>query len=74
MDDKKLKDEVKNAKRYSLRDNTPDEIVEDFFASEEQAKLDALEAEGFELVGILDKNSTPEEELAIFEKLADGME
>ncbi len=74
MDDKKLMDEVKNAKRYSLRDNTPDEIVEDFFASEEQAKLDALEAEGFELVGILDKNSTPEDEDALFERLVDGME
>ena len=47
---------------------------EDVLAAEEQAQLDVLEAEGFELVGILDKDSTPEEEEALFNKLVEGME
>ncbi len=57
-----------NVKYYDMKDNTPDEIMDDYFATEEEAESQALKDAGFEEVGTYDPNN-PEERDAVWEKL-----
>ena len=72
MDDKKkLMEEAKDAKYYSLKDTTPDEIVEDIFASEEEAERKAIENDGYVYAGKFDANTSDEELDTLFAHMAD---
>lgn len=70
---KKEKEEF-NTKYYSIKDVTPEEMVEDFLASKELEEKEALEEDGWEYVGYIDKNSTPEDHEKLIDALIEGME
>lgn len=69
----KKKEEELNVKYYSLKDVTPKEMVEDFLFSKEQAEKEALEEEGWEMVGVISGDSSEERD-ELIEKLAADME
>ena len=71
---KPTKKEESNAKYYKVSEMTPEEMVEDFFYQQEKAEHDALIEDGWEVVGVTDKNTTPEELDELFDKLADDMD
>ena len=57
-------------KYYDMKDNTPDEIMEDYFATDEEEESQALKDAGLVEVGTYDPNN-PEERDAVFNKLMD---
>lgn len=63
-----------NTKYYSINSVKPEDMVEDFLASKELAEKKALEEDGWEYVGYIDKNSTPEDHEKLIDALIDGME
>ena len=56
----KPENEVYNKKYYNMNEITPEELVEDYFASEEEAERQKLLDEGFVEVGTY-RPGTPEE-------------
>ena len=56
---KKLKDE--HVKYYRIADMTPEEMMEDYFAEEEAAKIDAIKESGYKFVGSFNKDTTDAE-------------
>ena len=56
---KKIKDE--HVKYYHLADMTPEEMMEDYFAEEEEANINALKESGYKFVGSFNKNTTDAE-------------
>ncbi len=72
MPDKK---EVENhVKYYNLKDTTPEEMMEDYYAEEEEMKAKELADAGYTAVGYFDKDTTDDEMMALSEKIADMME
>lgn len=76
---KKMAEEAANAENarcYDMSKMTAQEVMEDFFAAEEDAALQEKLAEGWVEVGIYDPNAPDAEEQweAIAEKLLDMME
>ena len=59
---KKKSEERYNVRYYNLNEMTPEEIVEDYFASEEEAQTQALLDEGYVEVGTYTPGNKEEEE------------
>lgn len=61
-------------KLYDASKVSPEQMMEDFFESEEKAKLQAKLDEGFEIAGVFDANTTDEEFEAMMAPFLDKME
>ena len=70
---KKKSEERYNVRYYNPREMTSEEIVDDYFASEEEAQTQALLDEGYEYVGEYTPGNKEEEE-AVMSKLFEMMD
>ena len=66
-----MKNDEKHVKYYPVNEMTPEEMMEDYFAEEEEEGINEVLDDGGIIVGVVDKDTTEEEWDAILEKLCD---
>ena len=66
-----MKNDEKHVKYYPVNEMTPEEMMEDYFAEEEEEGIQEVLDDGGIIVGVVDKDTTEEEWDAILEKLCD---
>ena len=66
--------EQQHVRYYSLKDYTPEEMMEDYYAEEEEEMIEDMLDDGWVFVGSFDKDTTEAEFDALAERIADMME